>query len=271
MTAGSPEAPSLAGRAPLALDPLPARRSAVDACAERLRAAIISGRLATGARLPPERALAGQLGVARVTLRSALSRLAEQRLLTVRQGSGYVVRDYHRDGGPDLLGDVGRLAQTPRELAAVARDLLLVRRKLAEAVLLTLAGLDRVSGAAAVDARIDELEELAREGASAGDVAAADAAIVAALLDATRSPVLQLCLNPIVHVLAELPELARAMYREPHDNVRGWRLLAAWLRAPETALIPSVVAELERRDRRTLEALAPPRRGPSRPKGKVPR
>src|SRR5262249_16875520 len=152
-------------------------------CAARLRDAILSGRLAAGQRLPPERVLASQLGVARVTLRSALGRLAEQKLLAVRQGSGYVVRDFAQAGGPALLGDLGKLAQTPRALAAVAKDLLLVRRKLAEAVLLAIVELPKVESRA-VEARIDALEAAAKRGAPCGEIAAADAGVVAALLDA---------------------------------------------------------------------------------------
>ena len=87
----------------LAVEPLPPRSSAVDACADALRRAIVGGDLAVGARLPPERTLAGQFGINRVTVRSALARLARERLLTVRQGSGYVVQDYRRHAGPDLI------------------------------------------------------------------------------------------------------------------------------------------------------------------------
>ncbi|MGP4096520.1 MocR-like pyridoxine biosynthesis transcription factor PdxR [Nonomuraea sp. KM90] len=53
-----------------------------------LREAIDSGRLAPGTRLPPYRALALDLGIARNTVAAAYSELVEEGWLTSRQGSG---------------------------------------------------------------------------------------------------------------------------------------------------------------------------------------
>jgi len=53
---------------------------------------IMSGRLAEGARLPPEREMAAEFGVAVGTLRRALAALAARGLLERRQGSGNYVR-----------------------------------------------------------------------------------------------------------------------------------------------------------------------------------
>ncbi|MDD9717070.1 GntR family transcriptional regulator [Dinoroseobacter sp. PD6] len=57
---------------------------------------ITAGRLAEGARLPPERDLAVQMGTSVGTLRKALAHLTEQGLLHRVQGSG----NYVRKGGP---------------------------------------------------------------------------------------------------------------------------------------------------------------------------
>ena len=60
----------------------PVRRlTAADACANAVRQAIVSGRLSPGVRLPPERTLATELGVNRVTLRSALHQLVAEGLI----------------------------------------------------------------------------------------------------------------------------------------------------------------------------------------------
>ena len=53
---------------------------------------IQAGRLADGGRLPPEREMAEQLGLAVGTLRKALADLTEKGLLERRQGSGNYVR-----------------------------------------------------------------------------------------------------------------------------------------------------------------------------------
>src|SRR6185436_5023782 len=103
------------------LDP---RESAVGACARAIRTAILRGEIAAGARLPPERELAARFGVNRVTVRSAIGQLEARRLLSVRQGSGCVVRSWRREAGPDLLPALGTLAQEGGALGPIAADLL---------------------------------------------------------------------------------------------------------------------------------------------------
>ncbi|MFC4532692.1 PLP-dependent aminotransferase family protein [Sphaerisporangium dianthi] len=58
------------------------------ALADRVRALILDGRLATRVRVPAERHLAGALGVSRTTVTAAYDRLREQGYLDSRQGSG---------------------------------------------------------------------------------------------------------------------------------------------------------------------------------------
>ncbi|MFV0490432.1 MAG: GntR family transcriptional regulator [Pseudorhodobacter sp.] len=59
---------------------------------ERLTREIATGRLADGSRLPPERQMAAEMGVAVGTLRRALQSLTENGLLERVQGSGNYVR-----------------------------------------------------------------------------------------------------------------------------------------------------------------------------------
>ncbi|MFF0411008.1 PLP-dependent aminotransferase family protein [Kitasatospora sp. NPDC004745] len=66
------------------------RRAALMAA---LREAIRSGRLAPGTRLPPYRALAADLGLARNTAAEAYAELVAEGWLTARQGSGTTVAD----------------------------------------------------------------------------------------------------------------------------------------------------------------------------------
>lgn len=60
--------------------------------AATLRAAILTGKLQPGARLPTQPELATHYGVARETVKVALRQLANDRLLVSRQGSGTFVR-----------------------------------------------------------------------------------------------------------------------------------------------------------------------------------
>ena len=71
--------------------PVPRRRLASEV-AERLQAQILDGTFKPGDRLPPERELAAQLRVNRSSLREALKKLEQLRLVEIQQGSGIRVR-----------------------------------------------------------------------------------------------------------------------------------------------------------------------------------
>lgn len=235
--------------------------SAVDRCADALRAAIVSESLAPGARLPPERTLAAALGVNRTTLRAALHEVARGGLLGVRQGSGYVVRDFRTFGGPDLAPALVALARSSGDLVGVCAELLRVRRWIAGALLESVgaAQLDPSAIAGVRDA-IDALEAHALAGAPPTALAAADLAVVRAWIVAADARVLGLFLHPIASVLEGIPELSAAMFATPAANVAAWRGLAALAeQGPlDGDAVRSVLELLAARDRATLTHLAAP-------------
>ncbi len=231
------------------------RESAVDACAQAIRGAILRGEIVPGARLPPERQLAETLGVSRLTLRAGLAKVASTGLLSVKQGSGYLVQDFRRSGGPDLLPGLAELARRRGDLPAIAAELLRMRRHMARAVLERLAeagteGCDRRVGAA-----VEAFAAAVERGAGTVEIATADLAVLAAILDETQSPVFALCLNPIGAVVTGIPALANAMYAEPRGNAEGWRLLVGWLATRRADLIEVIVSELAERDAITISRL----------------
>jgi DNA-binding transcriptional regulator YhcF (GntR family) len=67
-------------------------RSESQQIANQLRAAILTGKLKPADRLPSQPELAARYGVARETIKKALSLLASERLIVSRQGSGTFVR-----------------------------------------------------------------------------------------------------------------------------------------------------------------------------------
>jgi len=69
------------------------RRLLPSEVAAQIRAKILDGSFAPGDRLPPERELATQLHVNRSSVREALKKLEELRLVEIQQGSGTRVRD----------------------------------------------------------------------------------------------------------------------------------------------------------------------------------
>lgn len=195
----------------------------------------------------------------RTTLRAALGRLASARLLTVRQGSGYVVQDYRLVAGLELLPDLAELtARRGESTAAMVTDLLEVRRRLAVMAFERVA--ERAAegrlDAAGIRAAVERFIELVGDGATLDELAAADLAIMAAVLEATGSEVLGLIINPVSLIVRDLEPLRRAIYREPASNALAYRLLLAWLEAPDRAAIPLVLAELERRDAATVALLS---------------
>ncbi|MHB8668578.1 MAG: FadR/GntR family transcriptional regulator [Burkholderiales bacterium] len=76
--------------------------------ADQISALISAGEFTPGARLPPERDLAKQLGVSRPSVREALIALEVEGLLDVRVGSGIYVTDPAKRRQRDALqGDAG--------------------------------------------------------------------------------------------------------------------------------------------------------------------
>lgn len=243
---------------PIVFEPLP-RETAVDQCTAAIRQAILSGALVPGSQLPPERTLADSFGVNRVTVRSALSRLAGTGLLAVRQGSGYTVRDFRRAGGPDLLPGIIALSTDESALVPVCRDLLLVRRQLARAVLTRLAERARRetddTWLAPIAGAVDRFMAAALDGELPQALALLDGQIITEIVAAAESAVLSVCLNPVLSVVAGLPALCDALYAHPVTNVAGYRTLLDVLRAGDGGELESVVGVLEQLDEQTLERM----------------
>lgn len=66
-----------------------------DQIAEMLLKHILQGGVTPGERLPSERTLAKQLGVTRSSLREALKKLEQLKLIGIHQGQGIIVEDFH--------------------------------------------------------------------------------------------------------------------------------------------------------------------------------
>jgi len=113
----------------------PARRRLHEDVAEQLRDAILDGRFASGAKLPPERELALEFDVNRTSVREAIKVLEGLGLVTVRQGDGATVRPLV-DASLEVLGPMiyhgGRVdAAIAGEMTEVLRPLLLEMGRLA--------------------------------------------------------------------------------------------------------------------------------------------
>jgi len=79
------------------------KMNASDLVADQLKKLIFEGYFKPGDRLPGERLLAEKFGVTRTTLREAIKKLEQLKLLLVRQGEGAHVLDFREHAGLDIL------------------------------------------------------------------------------------------------------------------------------------------------------------------------
>jgi len=103
-----------------------AHASVPDLVFAQLCQAILSGQYVAGERIPTQRRLAAELGVNMASVREALGRLEQLRLIEVRHGDATRVLDWRHSGGLEALAVLG--SADPDTIAALfeARRLLLV-------------------------------------------------------------------------------------------------------------------------------------------------
>jgi len=189
---------------------------------ERLRRALAAGRWRPGDRLPPERSLAREFGVARSTLRAALEALAREGLIWRHVGQGTFVC------GLEPEGVVANLRLDPPPSPADVLELrLMIEPDIAAVAALRATARD-----------IARLRALLGEGTAAGDWAAweeVDTRFHTALAAASRNPLLVGVLETLnvirgrrewsLRRASTLTEAWRALYADQHralvDAVAG--------------------------------------------------
>lgn len=164
-----------------------ARTSVPDEVFGRLCDAILSGRYAPGERLPTQRALAADLQVNVATVREAVKRLEQLRLVEVRHGDAMRVRDWRQSGGLDALA---LLTSVDRDVVAS----LFEARRLLLSEAARLAALRRGDEQAAAIERLADAIALAADDHSA---LLADWHFMAAVVEAAGNLVFQLIVNSV--------------------------------------------------------------------------
>ena len=94
---------------------------------KEVRRKILSGELSPGERLPGERELAAEYKTNRNTLREAVRRLEQARLVTVRHGHGVTVADFRKEGTLELLSPFLESGTDPGESMRLLEDILPAR------------------------------------------------------------------------------------------------------------------------------------------------
>src|SRR5919206_1010532 len=129
---------------------------ASSAIAEQIRSAILGGRLKAGDRLSPERELADQFGVSRVTVRDALRSLEAMGLIEVKVGAR---------GGAFVTAPTGsKVAQTMSDMMLMSAT---TPEDIVEARLIVELGTVTLACARATKDDLRELRELCERGREA--------------------------------------------------------------------------------------------------------
>ncbi len=198
--------------------PTPISRVSVpDRVFDRLREAILSGEYRAGDRLPTQRALAADLQVNMATVREALKRLEQLRLVEVRHGDSTRVLDWRRSGGLEALVLAGS------GQAAIIGDLFEARR-------LLLVESARLAAQRRSEEQAEALLELADAVARADDEQSAllaDWQFMAALVEAAANLVFQLTMNSVRELYLPRAEAFVALVADRGELVRLYARAAA--------------------------------------------
>ena len=215
------------------VSPIP-RRSVPDHVFAQLREAILVGRYRPGERLLPQRALAAELEVNMASVREALKRLEQLRLVEVRHGDATRVLDWRRSGGLEALVLGGGIDEP------FARDLFEARR-------LLLVEAARLAATRRSDEQARSLRGLADALTAAGDDGArlrADWAFMAALVEAAGNLVFQLIMNSVRELYLERAEAFTALVAQGGSLAALYARVAAAVDAGDADAAASAIDSL---------------------------
>lgn len=180
---------------------------------DRLRHHVAEGDLRAGDRLPPERELAGRLGVSRASVKQAIVVLEVQGLVEVRHGGGtYLVRD-SLDAEP-----VERLVERKRRLPDVLEAREALETKLAELAAERRTADDLTAMRDALDHMADEIE-------AGGPGVEGDRLFHAAVTAAAHSALLAEFMRSIAEQITESRNESLRQPGRPHRSLTQHRAI----------------------------------------------
>lgn len=231
------------------------KKSAAEQTRDRLRQRILEGDHIAGEMLPGERDLSEQLGVSRLTLRSALAGLESEGLIEKVHGAGNRVLPFREFAGIEMAGHLARYelgrGEIPIDLLA---DLMEFRRVIAAEILSIVVARASAEEIRGLRAQIDVME------ASVGDPQRfmdEDLNFARLLVRATHNLAMELLYNTILRVIRSSPAFEMAFAVNSKETVRVYRrlLVSVEARQPRDArkLALRILTPL---DRRTLDRLS---------------
>jgi DNA-binding FadR family transcriptional regulator len=204
------------------------KKRATEEAADRLRAAILKGEFRPGTDLPGERELSVRLGVSRLTLRAALTRLESEQLVKPIHGSGTRVLDFRESGGIEMLGHLYTLSTAGYAPSSLLGDLLEVRRLVSVEVIGLCAERSTEEELAEMERHVDELA------AAVDDVPRfmqLDISLALRMVRGTHNLGLVFLANTFVRILMQQPGIELAFALNPRGAVASYRRIATLLKA----------------------------------------
>lgn len=232
----------------MAVDPI-VRQSVPDQIFEATCKAILSGQYAPGEKLPTQRRLADDYGVNMATVREAVKKLEQLRLVEVRHGDAMRVRDWRRHGSLDVV------AQMLLSAGAFDRD---VFANVLEARRLLLTECARLAATRRTDEQSARLSELARRLASEADdesAQAVDYEFYEELADASGNLVFTLILNTTRDLYLANAALFRAVVGNRNRLTPLYDRIAAAIAARDDTAAAEAARELTGLQERQLLGL----------------
>jgi GntR family transcriptional repressor for pyruvate dehydrogenase complex len=223
----------------LELMPPTEKKKATEEAADQLRASILRGEFKPGTDLPGERELAVKLGVSRLTLRAALTRLESEQLVRPVHGSGTRVLDFRESGGIEMLGHLFTLASAGYAPASLLADLLELRRMVAVEVIGLCAERATADELTQLEAHVDQLE------AAVGDTTkfmALDVQLALRLVKATHNLAFVFLANTMSRILLEQPGIEAAFAVNQNGTVASYRRIATLLKARDAKRVRKLTA-----------------------------
>lgn len=229
------------------------KQSLSDAVFVQLRDQIVSGEFAAGEPLPAERVLCEALGVNRGSVREALRRLQQSRLVSVRHGGTSQVLDYRASAGLDLLADL-IVPSNGRIDTRVVGGIIEMRSALAPDIARRAAERGGAAHCTALDAIVARMRE------RAGDLAALQDLAVefwSALVDAADNLAYRLAYNSLRATYDQCRALFTQVLADEIGDVAGYVAIAAAVRTGNAEQAARRARTLiERGERRVKQVLA---------------
>lgn len=220
-----------------------------DTVFRRLCDDIVGGVYAPGEKLPTQRALAADLGVNMASVREAVKRLEQLRLVEVRHGDAMRVRDWRVDSGLDVIAHLllgGGLDSETLASVLEARRLMLTEAA-------------RLAAVRRTDLQARALGDVAtrlRDTSGTSAAQALDWELMALIVEASGNVVLRLIMNSIRALYLEHADAFRAVVGDLGALVPLYEDAAAAIAAGDSEGAAAAVAELTgRQEQALLEAL----------------